>query len=138
MEQLRPYKVSQGVIKEYYPMKLGIFVNTDRHAEDIAGLTKAAVSKGHEVIIFIMDTGANLLSNSSVTGLSSKTGVRMNYCDHNAGKMGISKKESKMKILHILNDGQTELSKTVIEAQSKDHEVKVIELYKKKVPYETI
>ena len=43
-----------------------------------------------------------------------------------------------MKILHILNDGQTELSKTVIEAQSKDHEVKVIELYKKKVPYETI
>ena len=43
-----------------------------------------------------------------------------------------------MKILHILNDGSTDLSKKVIDVQSKDHEVKVIELYKKKVPYETI
>lgn len=72
-------------------MKLGIFVSTDRHAEDIVGLTEAAVSKGHEVVIFIMGTGANLLSNSSVTGLCNKTGVRMSYCDHNASKMGISK-----------------------------------------------
>ncbi len=72
-------------------MKLGIFVNTDRHAEDIVGLTKAAVSKGHEVIIFVMDTGVNLLCNSSVMALSSETGVCMSFCDHNAGKMGISK-----------------------------------------------
>jgi len=72
-------------------MKLGIFINTDRHAEDIVGITKAAVSKGHEVIIFVMDTGVNLLCNSSVMALSSETGVRMSYCDHNAGKMGISK-----------------------------------------------
>ncbi len=72
-------------------MKLGILINTDRHAEDIVGITKAALSKGHEVIIFVMDTGVNLLCNSSVMALSSETGVRMSYCDHNAGKMGISK-----------------------------------------------
>ncbi len=72
-------------------MKLGIFVNTDRHADDIVGLTKAAVSKGHEVIIFIMDSGVNLLNNPSVTGLCNESGVSMNYCDYNVGKMGISK-----------------------------------------------
>lgn len=43
-----------------------------------------------------------------------------------------------MKILHILNDGPTELSKQIIDIQSNDHEVKVIELSKKEVPYETI
>ncbi len=43
-----------------------------------------------------------------------------------------------MKILHILNDGSTELSKQIIDTQSKDHEVKVIELSKKAVPHETI
>ncbi len=43
-----------------------------------------------------------------------------------------------MKILHIINDSQTELLKTVIDTQSKDHEVKVIELSKKEVPYEAI
>jgi len=43
-----------------------------------------------------------------------------------------------MKILHILNDGQTGLSSQIINAQSKDHEVKVIDLSKREVSYETI
>ncbi len=72
-------------------MKLGILVNTDRHAEDVIGLTKAALSKGHEVIIFMMDTGVKLLSNPSVTGLSNDPGVHMSFCDHSAGKVGVSK-----------------------------------------------
>jgi hypothetical protein len=36
-----------------------------------------------------------------------------------------------MKILHILNDGPTETSSKIIDAQSREHEVKVIELSKK-------
>jgi hypothetical protein len=36
-----------------------------------------------------------------------------------------------MKILHILNDGPSEMSGKTIEVQSKDHEVKVLELAKK-------
>ena len=43
-----------------------------------------------------------------------------------------------MKILHILNDGPTDLSNKIIDIQSKDHEVKVIELSKKDVSYEAI
>lgn len=36
-----------------------------------------------------------------------------------------------MKILHILNDGPTDFSSSIIETQKKDHDVKVIELSKK-------
>ena len=43
-----------------------------------------------------------------------------------------------MKILHILNDGPTELSNKIINAQSKDNEVRIIDLSKKEAPYETI
>jgi predicted peroxiredoxin len=73
-------------------MKLGILVNTDRHAEDIIGLTKAALLKGHEVIIFMMDTGVRLLHNPSITGLSNAQGVQMSFCDYSVGKIGVSKK----------------------------------------------
>jgi transposase len=38
-----------------------------------------------------------------------------------------------MKILHILNDGPTDLSGRIIDEQSKDHEVKIIELFNKQV-----
>lgn len=43
-----------------------------------------------------------------------------------------------MKILHILNDGPTSLSDQIIETQSKDNEVKVIDLSKIDVSYESI
>jgi predicted peroxiredoxin len=72
-------------------MKLGILINTDRHADDVVGLTKAALSKGHEVIIFMMDGGNRLLGNTAVTGLSNESGVSMAFCDHSAQKLGISK-----------------------------------------------
>ena len=43
-----------------------------------------------------------------------------------------------MKILHMLNDGPTELSTKMIGVQSKDHEVKVVDLSKKEMSYEAI
>ena len=43
-----------------------------------------------------------------------------------------------MKILHILNDGQTDMSKKIIEVQSKEHDVKVVNLSKKETSYETV
>ncbi len=72
-------------------MKLGILVNTNRHADDLIGLTKAALSKGHEVIIFMMDKGNFLLSNSEAAGLCNEAGVSMSFCDHSAQKLGVSK-----------------------------------------------
>ncbi len=72
-------------------MKLGIHVNSDKHLNDVIGITKAAVSKGHEVIIFVMVDGERLLENPAFTDLSSISGVSMSYCDHNATHMGINK-----------------------------------------------
>ena len=43
-----------------------------------------------------------------------------------------------MKILHILNDGPTEISAKIIGGQSKDHEVKVVDPSRKEISYEAI
>jgi hypothetical protein len=46
--------------------------------------------------------------------------------------------KERMKILYIINDNQTNLSRQIIDVQSKDNEIKVIELSKKEVSHETI
>ncbi|MBI4699138.1 MAG: DsrE family protein [Nitrospirae bacterium] len=71
-------------------MKLGIFVNTDKHADDIVGLTKAALAKGHEVIIFNMDDGTKLLGTPAFQQMCGTKGVSMSFCDHSAKGMGIT------------------------------------------------
>lgn len=72
-------------------MKLGIHVKSDRHLEDVIGLTKAALSKGHQVIIFTMADGVRLLENPAFTELCKLKGVSMSFCDHNATGYGINK-----------------------------------------------
>lgn len=70
-------------------MKLGILVNADKNLPDILGITKAAISKGHEVTIFAMDKGTTLLENSSFTELSGLDKVAMSFCDHSAKEIGV-------------------------------------------------
>lgn len=72
-------------------MRLGILVNTDRHRDHILGITKAAVQKGHEVIIFNMDDGSKLLEDEAFTGLCTEQGVSMSFCDHSVGQKNVSK-----------------------------------------------
>ena len=43
-----------------------------------------------------------------------------------------------MKILHILNDGPIPLSSEIISTQTKDHEVKIIDLSKQGVSYDQV
>ncbi len=69
-------------------MKLGILVNTDRHAHHVIGLTKAALKKGHEVIIFTMDEGVRLLAAPGFEDLCKTAGVTMSFCDHSAKQLG--------------------------------------------------
>jgi predicted peroxiredoxin len=84
-----------GAVKSEYQggggMKLGILVTTDKHVDDVLGLAKAAVSKGHEVIVFNMDVGTKLLGNESFRELCKTSGVSMSFCDHSAGREQISK-----------------------------------------------
>ena len=70
-------------------MKLGILVNTDRHAGLVIGIAKAAVSRGHEVIIFMMDEATKLLPDPEFSSLCRVTGVTMNFCEFNAKQLEI-------------------------------------------------
>ena len=70
-------------------MKLGILVNADEHLRDIVELTRAAVSTGHEVMLFTMDRGVRLLENPSYTELSALSGVAMSVCEHSATACGV-------------------------------------------------
>ncbi len=72
-------------------MKLGILVNTDKNLGHILGITKAAVEKGHEVIIFNMDEGVGLLSEPAFRALCGAKGVSMSFCDHSTHVFNVSK-----------------------------------------------
>ncbi|GBD98344.1 DsrE/DsrF-like family protein [bacterium BMS3Abin07] len=72
-------------------MKLGILVTTDKYLDEIRGITKAALSLGHEVSIFSMDEGTRLLENPAYTELCKLEGVTLGFCDHNAEGLGINK-----------------------------------------------
>jgi len=43
-----------------------------------------------------------------------------------------------MKILHILTDGPTNLSDRIIEVESKEHDLEIIDLSKRTLSYEQI
>jgi hypothetical protein len=70
-------------------MKLGILVTTDRHLEQVMGLTAAAVKKGHEVVIFAMDGGIALLDDRDFTNLGEQEGVSTSFCSHSARDQGV-------------------------------------------------
>jgi peroxiredoxin family protein len=71
-------------------LKLGILVNTDKHLRHIIGITQAAVSRGHEVIIFNMDQGSKLLEQKSFCALSGLHGVTISFCSLNSKQAGVN------------------------------------------------
>ena len=70
-------------------MKLGILINTDKALEDVVGITKEALSRGHEVTLFAMDTGTRFLQEKDYSDLCSLEGVRMSFCAHSAEKENV-------------------------------------------------
>ncbi|HTR44489.1 MAG TPA: hypothetical protein VMH06_02180 [Thermodesulfovibrionales bacterium] len=70
-------------------MRLGILVNTDRHLAAVTGLTRAALAKGHEVVIFTMDDGAKLFGNPAYAALCTLQGITMSFCDFSTKTLGI-------------------------------------------------
>ena len=65
-------------------MILGFLVNSDRHLAHALGLTAAAANKGHEVMIFVMDSGTRLLRDERFVALAGTKGVSMSFCHHSA------------------------------------------------------
>ncbi len=71
-------------------MKLGIFVNTNRHLNHVVGFVKAALAKGHEVVMFNMDDGTKLLGTPEFAEFCKTKGVSMSFCDHSAKGLNVS------------------------------------------------
>ncbi len=71
-------------------MKLGIFVNTNRHLNHVVGIVKAALAKGHEVVMFNMDDGTKLLGTPEFAELCRTKGVSMSFCDHSAKGLNVT------------------------------------------------
>lgn len=71
-------------------MKLGILLNTARHLDDVAGITRAALAKHHQVMIFTMDEGTRLLENPILVSLAGLEGVSLSACDHSARIYGVN------------------------------------------------
>ncbi len=71
-------------------MKLGILVNTDRHADDLTGIAKAALAKGHNVVMFFMDDGVRLLTNPEISELAGKPQISISYCDYTVQSTDVS------------------------------------------------
>lgn len=71
-------------------MKLGILVNTDNHLDAVLGITLAALSKGLEVSIFVMDAGTHLLNHPLLKELSQRQRIVMSFCEHSAQGLGVS------------------------------------------------
>ncbi|QWR76157.1 DsrE family protein [Candidatus Magnetomonas plexicatena] len=65
-------------------MTIGLLITRDGFTQDIIGLTKAAVKKGHQVILFMMDDGARHSQNKDIVALKDLPGVSMSLCDHSA------------------------------------------------------
>lgn len=70
-------------------MKLGILLNKDRHLEFLVGLARAAIDKGHEVMVFAMDEGTRLLEEDEIVRLAALEEVSISYCSHSAKDYGI-------------------------------------------------
>ena len=71
-------------------MKLGILLNTARHLDDVVGISRAALAKNHQVIIFAMDEGARLLESPALAALAGLEGVSVSVCDHSARMHGVN------------------------------------------------
>ncbi len=65
-------------------MKLGIISNTNRNLDHLIGLTRAAIKKGHEVMIFSMDDGTELAESSRFKVLCRLDNVTISICRHSA------------------------------------------------------
>jgi predicted peroxiredoxin len=74
-------------------MTIGMLITTEKYRDDIVGITEAAVSRGHRVVLFFMDEGCRLITDSRIVSLKDRDGVSMSLCDYNRKKMGLLDKD---------------------------------------------
>ncbi len=74
-------------------MKIGMLVTRRDYADKIVETAKAALSKGHSLVIFMTDDGVYHVRNGAVTELRHRENVEISLCDYSAGGRAISDAE---------------------------------------------
>jgi len=72
---------------EVTSVTLGIVVNTDKHPEHVAGIARAALKRGHTVMVFMTDDGVRICTNPDIVALKGEADVSL--CDHSAKDRGV-------------------------------------------------
>ena len=71
-------------------MRLGILMNTDKHLEQVLGIARAALTKRHDVSVFIMDAGTHLVADQALAELAQLPGIEVSLCTHSAEAHGVT------------------------------------------------
>ncbi|MBI4686357.1 MAG: DsrE family protein [Nitrospirae bacterium] len=74
-------------------MRLGILITSTTYAEKILEITKAAVKRGHAVVIFMTDDGIYLVTNNEIANLRHLGNVEMSLCNYSATGRHLDEKE---------------------------------------------
>ena len=68
---------------------LGIMITKYENLEHISGVTRAACTAGHRVLIFLTDEGVRFTRDPKFLELLTVEGVEISVCEHNCELSGI-------------------------------------------------
>ena len=71
-------------------MNLGLLLITNGYKEDVIGLIKAGLEKGHTVNVFMMDDGVFYCQDADIVALNDSDDVSMSLCDRSCQLRGIT------------------------------------------------
>jgi predicted peroxiredoxin len=81
-------------------MRLGFFVTEATHASTIIDLTRAAVKRGHEAVIFLTDDGVQLIRRRDIAELRNLEHVNMSLCNFSAQRRKIADSDIPDKVIN--------------------------------------
>ncbi|RDH84011.1 MAG: hypothetical protein DIZ80_07705 [endosymbiont of Galathealinum brachiosum] len=71
-------------------MVLGLLLITNGYKEDVIGLIKAGLNKGHTVNVFMMDEGVFYCQDKDIVALNDSDKISMSLCDRSCHLRGIT------------------------------------------------
>jgi len=71
-------------------MNLGLLLITNGYKDDVIGLIKAGLSKGHTVNVFMMDDGVHYCQDEDIVALNASDDITMSLCDRSCHLRGIT------------------------------------------------
>ncbi len=71
-------------------MNLGLLLITNGYKEDVIGIIKAGLNKGHKLSVFMMDEGVFYCQDEDIVTLNQSDNINMSLCDRSCHLRGIT------------------------------------------------